>query len=148
MIITLGFINFNLKEETFFLLKKLIIVFIAFFITIISICIKYNYLYISIFITLLIYITLEIYKLILKQAYGLHLKDSLTIFSTLKYYITKEEVEILKKELIKYRSFEERNNFLIIFTELTFTYSFNNKDNIYKNFEEIDDMLEIIKKNK
>ena len=148
MIITLGFINFNLKEETFFLLKKLIIVFIAFFITIISICIKYNYLYISIFITLLIYITLEIYKLILKQAYGLHLKDSLTIFSTLKYYITKEEVEILKKELIKYRNFEERNNFLIIFTELTFTYSFNNKDNIYKNFEEIDDMLEIIKKNK
>lgn len=148
MIITLGFINFNLKEETFFLLKKLIIVFIAFFITIISICIKYNYLYISIFITLLIYITLEIYKLILKQAYGLHLKDSLTIFSTLKYYITKEKVEILKKELIKYRSFEERNNFLIIFTELTFTYSFNNKDNIYKNFEEIDDMLEIIKKNK
>lgn len=148
MIITLGFINFNLKEETFFLLKKLIIVFIAFFIIIISICIKYNYLYISIFITLLIYITLEIYKLILKQAYGLHLKDSLTIFSTLKYYITKEEVEILKKELIKYRNFEERNNFLIIFTELTFTYSFNNKNNIYKNFEEVDDMLEIIEKNK
>lgn len=148
MVITLGFINFNLKEDTFFLLKKLIIAFIVFFIAIISICIKYNYLYISIFITLLIYIILEIYKLILKQAYGLYLKDSLSVFSTLKYYITREEVEILKKELIKYRNFEERNNFLIIFTELTFTYSFNNKNNIYKNFEEVDDILEIIKKNK
>ena len=119
MVITLGFINFNLKEDTFFLLKKIIIAFIVFFIAIISICIKYNYLYISIFITLLIYIILEIYKLILKQAYGLYLKDSLSVFSTLKYYITREEVEILKKELIKYR-----------------------------NFEEVDDMLEIIKKNK
>lgn len=148
MIMTLGFINFNLKENIFFLLKKLIIVFIIFFMVIISICIKYNYLYFSIFITLLIFIILETYKFILKQAYGLHLKDSLTIFSTLKYYITRKEVEILKKELIKYRNFEERNNFLIIFTELTFTYSFNNKNNIYKNFEEVDDMLEIIKKNK
>ncbi len=115
MIMTLGFINFNLKENIFFLLKKLIIVFIIFFMVIISICIKYNYLYFSIFITLLIFIILETYKFILKQAYGLHLKDSLTIFSTLKYYITREEVEILKKELIKYRNFEERNNFLIIF---------------------------------
>ena len=146
MIIDLKVFNFNLKKD-FFLLKKILLAVIIFITLIVFICMKYRYPYIGMVSAFAGYSLIQFNKVITKQAYGINFKDSLNFFVNLNKYINKKEIELLKKQLTTYETFEERNNFNIIFIELLSSNSFNNKD-IDSRFKEVNEMINIIKNNK
>ena len=146
MIIDLKVFNFNLKKD-FFLLKKILLAVIIFITLIVFICMKYKYPYIGMGFAFIGYALIQFTKVITKRAYGIDFKDSLNFFTNLNRYISKKEIELLKKELTTYETFEEKNNFNIIFTELLSSNSFNSKD-IDNKLKEVSEMINIIKNNK
>lgn len=146
MIINFGFINFKISPESFIKSRKILLLFIIFLLLVVFISLKFNFLWLGFFSVILAYILTKLSNLLTKQAYGLPFTASLNkYFKFMNRYITKGEIKIYKRELMNYETFEERDNFNIIFTELSASDSFNSKKDIYSQLEEVQEMMEVLK---